>query len=358
MSGAHFVSLPEVVKARVASRQKQSLDVAVKTFIHPSHEAWYSVDLHHHSDIGDGNTSPEDLVKSQLASRLDLTLVSDHDSTDNHLPIKRFSDARNIGMIPSLEVSPGWGHLNILPMPLGGEIIEPSLTVGEIIAQAHARNALVIVNHPYTDYGYFNNREIAPGGYDADFDLIELQPTMDLSKAKNTDTRTLAKAMELWTDHLAGKNKAYYLTGGSDSHDVASPTLYSGMIRTYAKVEGDFTPASYIESVAKGRSYASMGPLFFPKGMEFGETLTIRSGQTLSLKLDAFAVHGLESVDLYTSGTEIGSPLSSRKLDGSRNREALSFDVKPTADTWYNFIAKDAAGRVAVSNPVWVHVTP
>ncbi|TWI73030.1 hypothetical protein LZ24_01441 [Desulfobotulus alkaliphilus] len=358
MSGADFISLPEEVKASVGSGETLQRSAAIETHIYPNLENWYSVDLHHHTDIGDGNTSPEDLVKSQLAARLDLTFVSDHDSVDNHLPVKKFSDARMVGMIPSLEVSPGWGHLNILPMPLNGKIIEPSLNVGEIIAQAHAKNALVIVAHPYTDYGYFNNREIAPGGYDPNFDLIELQPTIDLSRANNPDTRTLAKTMELWTDHLAGKNKAYYLTGGSDTHDVASPTLYSGMIRTYAKVDGDLTPASFIEAVAKGNSYASMGPLFFPSNMDFGGKLSVKAGNSLKLTLDAFAVNGLQSIEIYTAGSEIGSPVETKTFNGSVKRESLTFTVKPAAATWYNFIARDMKGRIAVSNPVWVDVTP
>lgn len=358
MSGANFVSLPEEIKVTVASRQKQEHGAVVETHIHPEREGWYGVDLHHHTNIGDGNTSPEDLVKSQLASRLALTFVSDHDSVENHRLVKTLSDARKVGMIPSLEVSPGWGHMNILPMPLGGEIIEPSLNVGEIIAKAHEKKALVIVNHPYTDYGYFNNREIAPGGYDADFDLIELQPTIDLSKPKNTDTRTLNRAMELWTDSLGGKNKAYYLTGGSDTHDVASPTLYSGIIRTYARVDGELTPGRYLEAVARGRSYVSMGPLFFTGDVQFGDSIRIRAGQTFDFELEVFAVNGLKSVELYTSGSTIGSPVETRTFNGSVKRETLSFTLKAGENTWYSLIARDMTDKVAVSNPVWVHVIP
>jgi hypothetical protein len=359
MSGAHFFSLPETVTATVASGHEHLLSAAVETLSQPQKELWYSVDLHHHTDIGDGSTSPEDLVKSQLAGRLDLIFVSDHDSVENHASVKSFADARKTGMIPSLEVSPGWGHLNILPMPLGGEIIPPAMTAGEIIAAAHAKNALVIVNHPYTDYGYFSNREIAPGGYDPDFDLIELQPTLNLSKPKNADTKTLSAAMALWSDHAVGNAKAYYLTGGSDTHDVASPTLYSGMIRTFARVEeGEFGPAGFIEAVAKGRSYASMGPLFFTEKIHFGDRAALKSGEKLVLELAAFAVNGLDTVELYTAGTAIGSPAATVAFEGSVKKERVSFTVAPKESTWYSFIARDKAGKPAVSNPVWIDVTP
>ena len=358
MSGAHFVSQPEVLEAQLASGEHLQRAAVIATRIHPEKDNWYSVDLHHHTDIGDGSTSPEDLVKSQLAARLDLTFVSDHDSVANHEAVRAFSAARSVDMIPSLEVSPGWGHFNILPMPFAGEIIDPALNVEEIIAQAHERKALVVVNHPYTDYGYFSNREIAPGGYDANFDLIELQPTIDLAKSTNADTRSLATAMELWTGHLAGKNKAYYLTGGSDTHDVASHTLYSGIMRTYARIDGDLTPADFLQAVAQGRSYASMGPLFFTDTIHFGDTIQLKAGEPLHLHLDVFAVNGLEQVDVYSKEVEIGSPVDSRSLSGSTERETLQFQFTPRESTWYNFIALDAAGKVAVSNPVWVQVTP
>jgi hypothetical protein len=358
MSGAHFFSLPETVTATVASGQEHPLFAAVETRIQPQKEQWYSVDLHHHTDIGDGSTSPEDLVKSQLAGRLDLVFVSDHDSVENHASVKSFADARKTGMIPSLEVSPGWGHFNVLPMSLNGEIIDPALPGKEIIAAAHAKKALVIVNHPYTDYGYFSNREIVPGGYDTDFDLIELQPTLNLSKPKNADTKTLSAAMALWSDHAAGNAKAYYLTGGSDTHDVASPTLYSGMIRTFARVEGEFSPAGFIEAVAKGRSYASMGPLFFTEKIHFGDRAALKSGEQMVLELEAFAVNGLDTVELYTGGTAIGSPAETVSFEGSVKKERVSFTVAPKESTWYSFIARDKAGKPAVTNPVWIDVTP
>ncbi len=355
MSGANYFSLPEVVNKTVKSKQIENIEVSIETKIDPRAENWYSVDLHHHSDIGDGSTTPLDLVRSQLASRLDMTLVSDHDSTDNHALINEYSQKRNITFIPSLEVSPGWGHLNILPMPLGGEIIDPSLNVGDIIAEGHKKNALVIVNHPYTDYGYFNNREIAPGGYDPDFDLIELQPTIDLSTEGNMDRKTLEKAMELWTNSLSGANKIYYLTGGSDTHDVASPTLYSGIIRTFAKVDGELTMDSYIKAVADGNAYVSMGPLFFTKDIEFGNSHAL-TGDTFTLVLDVYAVNGLDTVAIYDKDSSIDSPLQEKSFEGSTERETVSFELQPKESTWYNIIAKDGNGKVAVSNPIWVEV--
>lgn len=75
--------------------------------------------------------------------------MSDHDSVKNHARVKALSDQRGVGMIPSLEVSPGWGHFNVLPMPLGGAVVDPGLTPREIFARVRRKKGLVFVNHPH-----------------------------------------------------------------------------------------------------------------------------------------------------------------------------------------------------------------
>ena len=44
---------------------------------------WYSADLHHHSDVLDGNTEAEYVMRSELAAGLDIAFLSDHDSVVN-----------------------------------------------------------------------------------------------------------------------------------------------------------------------------------------------------------------------------------------------------------------------------------
>ena len=46
------------------------------------------------------------------------------------------------------------------------------------------------------------------------------------------------------------------------------------------------------------------------------------------------------------------------RFGGSVGREPLRLVLKPERSDWYNLIVRDTTGRVAVSNPVWVHVAP
>lgn len=356
MSGANFFTKTKTVGQIVQSKKEHNIDVYIRTKIDPRKENWYSVDLHQHTDIGDGNTSPKDLVKSNLASRLDVSVVSDHDSVDNNIITKEYSKKRQLPFIPSLEISPGWGHFNVLPMELGSNIIDPSLSVVEIIDQVKERKALITVNHPYTDYGYFNNMDIAPGGFDNRFDLIELQPTIMLGDKNNPDRKTLEKAMEFWTNSLLGKNKKYYLVGASDSHDVTSSTLYSGIMRSFAKVEGDLTVEKLISSIANGHSYLSMGPLFFTDEFQFGNTYTVNKGDIIDLSFEAFAVNGLDSVSIYSKDSNLDEALDEISYNSSKKREKVEFQVEAKEDNWYILIGRDSNGRLAISNPVWISV--
>lgn len=355
MSGANFESLPEKITAKITSKKDQKINVAIDTLIDPTKEKWYAADLHHHTDIGDGSTSPLELVKSQLASRLNFIVVSDHDSVENYNEIDKYAQMRDIPFISSLEISPGWGHFNVLPMVLDAKIVNPALTTKQILEEAHKVGTLVTANHPYTDYGYFNNREIVPGGYSPNFDLIELQPTIDLSDEKNWDRKTLETTMDFWNDSLEGKSKKYYLIGGSDTHDVVSKTLYSGVIRTYAKVEDALSVDKYAKSLANGNSYASMGPLFFTDKVEFGESYEVGSGVEFSIDLDVFAVNGLDTVKIYNN-SNLDKPIEEKKFNGSKKRETISFTLKPTGNSWYNIIAQDSEGNLAITNPIWVTV--
>ena len=84
------------------------------------------------------------------------------------------------------------------------------------------------VNHPFIPYGYFSSiaAGVAPGGFDGDFDLVEIN-----SSVPKDDAKVLAKLWDFWN-----QGKHYYLTAGSDTHDVWNEQ--SGRVRTFVHIEG------------------------------------------------------------------------------------------------------------------------
>ena len=101
-----------------------------------------------------------------------------------------------------------------------------------------------------------------------------------------------------------------------------------------------------------------MGPLLLPRGTVFGERVSRRPAERFVLEVDVLAVHGLDTVELHGRQSRIGRPLEERSFGGSLRREALRFVLHPEQSDWVSLIVRDTTGRVAVSNPVWVHVAP
>ena len=303
--------------------------------------------------------------------------------------MKKFSDQIGRPYISNMEVSPGWGHWGVLNVNFSeketGNIVNASTaTPPEIIKAGHAANALVIVHHPYSDYGFLHNQDSVAGGHAdgwKDFDLLELQSTIssdgktlevleeltaenykniNLDKLSSTiasagvsqmDAKALVSAFAFWN---AGEKK--YLSAGSDQHQATNTALYPGIIRQYAKVGKDSKEATkadskaYLAALKDGRSYVTMGPLFFTyDGESFGDTIS--TGKK-ALKIDAQAVNGLEKVVLYRNGVKV----ETKELKGSSDKQTLEFMIDSTNDTkWYSYVAIDSTGNYAVSNPIWVN---
>ena len=360
----------------------------IHEIVDPKESGWVSMDNHQHSDYGDGATTPKDLFNAQIAAKLHYNLVSDHDTRINNIPMKKFSDQIGRPYISNMEVSPGWGHWGVLNVDFSeketGNIVNASTaTPPDIIKAGHAANALVIVHHPYSDYGFLHNQDSVAGGHAdgwKDFDLLELQSTIssdgktlevleeltaenykniNLDKLSSTiasagvsqmDAKALVSAFAFWN---AGEKK--YLSAGSDQHQATNTALYPGIIRQYAKVGKDSKEATkadskaYLAALKDGRSYVTMGPLFFTyDGESFGDTIS--TGKK-ALKIDAQAVNGLEKVVLYRNGVKV----ETKALKGSTDKQTLEFMIDSTNDTkWYSYVAIDSTGNYAVSNPIWV----
>ena len=386
--GKNFESKAVLHKTDVKAKGVE-YEFEIPEIVDPKESGWVSMDNHQHSNYGDGATTPEDLFNAQIAAKLHYNLVSDHDTRINNIPMKKFSDQIGRPYISNMEVSPGWGHWGVLNVDFSeketGNIVNASTaTPPDIIKAGHKANALVIVHHPYSDYGFLHNQDSVAGGHAdgwKDFDLLELQSTIssdgktlevleeltaenykniNLDKLSSTiasagvsqmDAKALVSAFAFWN---AGEKK--YLSAGSDQHQATNTALYPGIIRQYAKVGKDSKEATkadskaYLAALKDGRSYVTMGPLFFTyDGESFGDTIS--TGKK-ALKIDAQAVNGLEKVVLYRNGVKV----ETKDLEGSTDKQTLEFMIDSTNDTkWYSYVAIDSTGNYAISNPIWVN---
>ena len=360
----------------------------IPTKIDPQNEGWYCADNHQHSDYGDGGTTIENLFRAQIAAKLDFTVVTDHDTRIHNAEMAAFSEKLGIPFLSNSEISPGWGHWGVLGVNYdSGEALLDSgtATPQDIIAAGHENGAVVIVHHPYSDYGFLNNQASVNGGFEEgwdDFDLLEIQSTVnevdmaelassltdeawetiDLNNLSATldsvgvtqmDAKAFVTAMAFWN---AGVPK--YFSAGSDQHDAASATLYPGIIRMYANLGDDYSVENYLNTLLAGDAYVTMGPVMIPdENTEFGSIQVVGEGDEITFSMDVQAVNGLSSVTLWSMGKEV----ETIDMEGTADRETVVFTVKPDSSVdnlWYSFTAVDAKNNHALSNPVWVNVSP
>ena len=347
-AGGGFTSTPQLLEVEIEPGQTNAVEVDINIAAQPSRHGWYGADLHHHSDVLDGFTEAEFVMRSELASGVDLTFLSDHDSVVNNAEMHSLSHARGLQFIAGTEMSPSWAHFNAYPLDDGKaiDIVTSEATATEIFDAARRMGAdIVEVNHPYSNYGYFETEESGsiPGGFDEGFDLVEIEPWIsDGYQARND--KTLQRVWQLWNDgHRA------YLAAGSDVHDVWRQE--SGSARTYVHVDGELTVASFIENLKAGHSYASQGPLVYPEVL-FGTEISHSAGDALALNYSVQAVSGLKSVTLIGRGIEIDETV----FDGVDTVVPVEFSVSPASSGWYSLIIEDMHGKFAYTNPVWVVV--
>jgi hypothetical protein len=349
-AGGGFTSQAKLVDVVVEPGQTRELVVDVPVLARPEEHGWYSADMHHHSDVLDGFTEAEFVLRSELAAGVDVAFLSDHDSVINNEEMHRLSHSRGVPFIPATELSPSWGHFNAYPVDDGKtvDIDTGQVPVQKIFEEARRLGAdVVAVNHPYSEYGYFANHEkgVAPGGFDAGFDLIEISPVLQSSGQPFKNKETIARAWQMWNE---GTRK--YLVAGSDVHDVWN--FRSARSRTYAHIEGDLSSEKFIASLQSGHSYASQGPLVFPEIL-FGSDVALAAGETLDLKFLVQAVTGLKSVQLI----ERGNAIDEQGMAGAAGPVQVDFGVMPESDTWYSLVVEDIDGKIAYTNPVWVSLT-
>ena len=353
--GAGFNAKIDLKSVTVKANTTTNIASAIDVETYPTQHGWYAGDLHHHADVLEGSTSPNYLVRSQLAAGLNVLFVSDHDSTKNNNYIQTLADKRGVPFIPSIEVSPSWGHFNAFPIDSGAKLsVDPGVDdIHAIIADIRRMGATVIAsNHPYIPYGYLSSLEkgTAPGGFNPNIDLFELNAAVN-------NEPTINKAHQFWNEGLP-----YYFTAGSDTHDVWNQE--SGLNRLFVYTGGKPNAKAFAQAAKDGHSYVSYGPVIYPKNVMFGDTMKLAKAQVQTISFDLVAVNGLKSVQLIGSDTTATTTATVKQQSAANSvvledktltgdHDSVSFDV-PQATGWVALVVEDNEGRKAYTNPIWL----
>ena len=330
----------------VAPGAVQDVPVQLRRFADPAAQRWFAADLHHHADQAEAVTPPADVARAQLAAGLDLLFISDHDTMVNLAELERIAARRAVPALGSMEFSASWAHFNAYPLASGQQLAIDMSTAGidAVLAEARRLGAHVIqVNHPFIPYGYFASvaAGVAPGGYNAGFDVAEIN-----GATPGDDVKVLTR---LWRDWNAGV--PHYLAGGTDVHDVWNE--HSGRVRTFVHVPGALTAASYAQALKAGHAYVSYGPLIYPDAV-FGTRRTVRAQHDFTLGFTLQAMAGLERVDLIADGAVV----ESLALPDGPREKAVVFTHRAQKAGWVALVVQDRKGNKAYTNPLWIDLAP
>lgn len=70
-------------------------------------------DLHIHTNASDGDLSPEELINKVSQKNLEVIAITDHDTINGYLEAKKFAAAKEIELIPGVEISTVWNEREI-----------------------------------------------------------------------------------------------------------------------------------------------------------------------------------------------------------------------------------------------------
>ena len=348
---------------------------------------WFSVDNHHHGTRSDAFSPPEVVAKAQATAGLEVPSLDDHQYVLDNCPVYNWSRKLGTdGFMPSEEVTPSWGHHDIMPMTKyaydrfrdcaqKNPIINTNATHQGILDDAHNAGVAIGVNHPNSSYGTFlaDDDHTVPGGMSEDFDGIEVQ---------GFTATTMNEAFAFWNAYLTGGThrgvtvkRPHYIHASTDIHDSGGGAG-SGANRSYvyvangkAKSQANFDDFSleFGRSQASGHSFNSSGVFIEPtSGKVYGNTY--RAAQNGSFTAD-FKVSSLNDItDIYVfsstgTGTGTGSfPLSNlvsrTTYSGADLAKSKSFNITASnvqGKQWYALAARDSNGRLAITNPIWVN---
>jgi hypothetical protein len=221
----------------------------------------------------------------------------------------------------------------------------PEKLPGEYFAEARAAGAeLIQVNHPLDPMtGYFTTMN--DPAFDFSFDVVEAMN----GPFRDDDFYTIERLFRFWNE-----GRRYVAVGVSDDHDWKETGDRYGTPRTYVYVEGELTAERFLESLRRGRAFATYGPLVYvvANGRAIpGETLP--PGETIRLEIRLESVAPLDG--LRAEIVRRGRRVAAFELEDHEQLLVWEDPEVPKAGDWYVVRLVDAERRYrALTNPIWI----
>ena len=297
---------------------------------------WYGTELktwkaalHMHSTTSDGQYAPQELIDLYASKGFDILAFSDHWKTNRVEDL----DPRGMSLISGIELHPAgprgreW-HILALHVPFDFNVEKARTHVQKGIDMVNDCGGIAVCAHPY--WCGFSAQDVAQLDH------------VGILEVYNTSCRGIGKEynMQVWDD-LLDMGLHYNAIAVDDTHFPEHLFFGWSMI---ASPSSD--PASVVAALRMGRFYATQGPEI--------KALTIENGifhAEFTPVVNAILV-GKANQGLYGA-------LEAEKGPDTPFREVSSVDLdlkrlKCRCGDYVRLQLKDARGRMAWSNPVWL----
>ena len=309
-----FEFAPATATVDVKPDETATVTLALKRLVDPPSLGWYSGDTHAH-DLHQGRfglthrtlfdqSLGEDLHVSNVLIHMDGTRLMGRwgDLTGEPHPLSTPTHWLQF----SEEFRGSLGHIGMLGLrryilPLtGGANNTPYEQVASdtpYIDGARAQGGIAGFMHPYT------NASPNPGGWAGSLIPVDVA----LGKGDFYDV------VSLYSDERASAEMYYKLlncgfrlpaTGGTDNFPDVWRDPPPGTDRTYAKVDGRLSVASWLAAVKAGRTFGTTGPFvqFSVEGRDPGSEVRIPAAARVRVKATVHSIAPIEALEILVNG--------------------------------------------------------
>ena len=289
---------------------------------------FYKGNLHTHSTLSDGKLTPEEVCRTYYEAGYDFIALTDHFMKQFNYPVADTRDFRTDTFTTLLgaelhagrtELGQLW-HILAVGLPLDFAASWEDETGPEIAARALNEGAFVAAAHPQW-YGL------------TEADVLSLGPihAIEIFNGTSVDHNDRADSWYI-ADLMYTRGHRYSACATDDAHFFSEREDFAlGWVHVKSET---LDPDSLLEALKSGDYYSSTGPQIYDVRIEPEDRVVIRCSPAERIFITGA---GPSAVSVTGRGLR-GAELSLKRFRGQ----------------YFRVVVRDAYGRQAWSNPVWL----
>ncbi|MEA3226932.1 MAG: CehA/McbA family metallohydrolase, partial [Planctomycetota bacterium] len=367
------------------------IEITLKRWIHMSKDRWYSADIHCHFGLDNLKVLKQLALADDVNFEPILTLWNHQkpappggvwpdwpggssvyaDAT--HLVTLRNQEIERIGgdAFESVGALLMMGLTRPVKMPPRGSRYPCDAVLGQIAKETSSR-CIIDTDKPIwgenvvgVALGLFDSVQVCHNHYHREMTLQDGRLGWGMADIENGHDESTHNELFHRT------NSTYYrflncgfklaATGGSAMGVMAVPLGYG---RTYAKLDGPLSEASYLNAIRAGRTFATNGPMLVltANGLDSGAEIqcSLDDDEPIWIKAELRSIQRIDSLELLCNGKAIKRVALKDEAPSPVLRESAALGLKPLRSGWVvaraTFTSPDGHLRQAHTSPVYVTV--